>query len=103
MSENGVDIGSMYQILVALSGKIGQIEVDLAQMKAELGQMKSAMVTKGDLTAMVTKADLAAMRDELRSEIRGYHAAVMGHGILISELDERVTRLEDHTGLHRTT
>ena len=32
--------------------------------------------------------------DSLRQAVTGYHASVMGHGILISELDERVRRIE---------
>jgi len=46
---------------------------------------------------MATKTDLRF--DELRQEIREYHAAVVGHGIHISEHDERLNRIEDRLGL----
>jgi hypothetical protein len=31
--------------------------------------------------------------------VTNYHATVLGHGILISELDERVRRIERHLNL----
>jgi hypothetical protein len=31
--------------------------------------------------------------------VTNYHAPVLGHGILISELDERVRRIERHLNL----
>ncbi|MCL2714756.1 MAG: hypothetical protein FWD68_09305, partial [Alphaproteobacteria bacterium] len=41
-----------------------------------------------------SEARLDGRIDELRSEVRQYHSSVVGHGNLISDLDERVTRLE---------
>lgn len=35
----------------------------------------------------------------LRQAVTEYHASVMGHGILISELDRRVRRIEKHLNL----
>ena len=35
----------------------------------------------------------------LRQQVTEYHSSVLGHGILISELDQRVRRLEEHLGL----
>ena len=36
---------------------------------------------------------------DLRHTLTQYHASVLGHGILISELERRVLRIEDHLHL----
>lgn len=41
------------------------------------------------------KDDLARLREVLVD----YHSAVIGHGVLISELDDRLRRVEQHLGL----
>ena len=43
--------------------------------------------------------DLAAGLASLRDALTHYHSTVLGHGILISELDERVRRIERHLRL----
>ncbi len=44
-------------------------------------------------------ADLSADLAGLRETLTHYHASVLGHGILISELEERVRRIEWHLHL----
>jgi hypothetical protein len=51
-------------------------------------------------------SDLLTTRKEIGEQIVGlrrvvveYHSAVIGHGILISELEARVRRLEQNAGL----
>jgi len=43
--------------------------------------------------------DLATGLASLREAVTHYHSTVLGHGILISELDERVRRIERHLKL----
>ena len=43
--------------------------------------------------------DLAAGLASLRDAVTHYHSSVLGHGMLISELDERVRRIERHLKL----
>ncbi len=43
--------------------------------------------------------DLAHGQASLRQAVTEYHSSVIGHGILISELDRRVRRIEDHLHL----
>jgi len=72
-SANGPDIAAVYDLLTqvahTVSGHDGKLD-DLA-------------------------ADLASRREA----VTNYHATVLGHGILISELDERVRRIERHLNL----
>jgi hypothetical protein len=51
-------------------------------------------------------ADFVAVRRDLSEQIVGlrwavveYHSAVLGHGVLVSELEARVRRIEQHLSL----
>lgn len=43
--------------------------------------------------------DLDAGQKELRAALTHYHTTVLGHGVLVSDLDERVRRIERHLKL----
>jgi hypothetical protein len=77
-----LDAGAIYQLL-------GTVAADVRQMKGDLVGIKTELATKA------SKEDLA----DLRSALTSYHSAVLGHGILISELEERLRRIERHVGL----
>ncbi len=55
----------------------------------------AAVVNAHDRKLDDLSADLAGLRETLTH----YHASVLGHGILISELQERVRRIERHLHL----
>ena len=73
------------------------------------------MATKHDLQSLSSDlqslradvaSDLMTMRKDTREQIVGlrravveYHSAVVGHGLIISELEERVRRPEQHLNL----
>jgi hypothetical protein len=94
----------------------------LRQMRAELGDVRSEMATKADLGSVRSEvadiksdmhslradvaADLLTTRKELGEQIVGlrravidYHTSVIGHGVIISELEARVRRVEQHLNL----
>lgn len=64
---NGADLGAIYGAMLALSGELKAIRAEMA-----------------------TKADLAA----LRSEVAAYHGSVVGHGLMLTEHEQRLGRLE---------
>lgn len=43
-----------------------------------------------------TRADLSAQIGTLREAVTHYHSSVIGHGVIISELEARVSRIERH-------
>src|SRR3954471_10349894 len=100
---NGVDLGSVYGLLLEVAKTVNQHNQEFAAVRARLDRIDATIAT------MATKAELAQLRgemragfEELRQEIRGYHAAVGGHGIHLSEHEERLDRIEDHLDLpHR--
>ncbi len=82
MSGNGIDYQAMYDMIVQMVG-------DLRALNARVGSLGH------DVTTL--RADMANVRGDLasvRGEIAHYHGSVVGHGILITELDERVRRIE---------
>jgi signal transduction histidine kinase len=87
----------------------------LRDMRAEIGEVRSEMATKGsvaDLRSEISSlradvaADVATIRKEVSEQVAGlrravveYHSSVIGHGVLISELEARVRRVEQHLNL----
>lgn len=74
MSGNGVDLASIYQLLAQVAQAVTRHERKLD----ELGR-------KVD--------DLDGKVDGIRQAVTQYHASVLGHGILISEMDARLRRV----------
>ena len=91
------------------------IRADIAGVKAELNSVREDMATKADLNSLRSDVasellrmndQIAALRKETREQIVGvrralteYHSAGVGHGMLISDLEERVRRIEQRLDL----
>ena len=98
----------------------------LRDMRAEIGEMRSEMATKADLKSEIdsvrsdmgslradvasdfieTRREIAGVRKEVGEQVVGlrravieYHTSVIGHGILISDLEARLRRVEQHLDL----
>ena len=76
-----------------------------AEMATEFANVRAEMVTKAELQSQMRSlradvaSDLLIMRKELSEQIVGlrravvdYHSAVVGHGMLISDLEARLRR-----------
>jgi hypothetical protein len=88
-------------------------KADLNSMRSEVGVIKSDMDAlrselKSDMHTLRADvaADILSTRKELGEQIMGlrravmeYHTSVIGHGSLISELEARVRRVEQHLNL----
>ena len=83
--------------------------------KADLEALRAEMATKDDMRSDMrtlradVASDLLTMRKELSEQIVGlrhavadYHTSVVGHGVLISDLDARLRRVEQHLNLPPT-
>ena len=78
------------------------IRADVAETKAELKSLGAAVASD----FLTVNARIEATRKELSDQIVGlrravveYHSAVIGHGVLISELEARLRRVEQHLNL----
>ncbi len=84
------------------------LRADIGDIKSEVRTLKSEIATKSDLHSLRADvaSDMLTMQKDTREQIVGvrravieYHSAVIGRGLLISELEERVRRLEQHLNL----
>jgi hypothetical protein len=89
------------QLLRVMRAEIGDVRGDVASVR-------DVMATKSDVTSLRADlaADLLATRKDLGDQIVGlrravveYHTSVIGHGVLISELEARLRRVEQHLNL----
>lgn len=87
MSGNGIDLAAVYHLLSEVARKVDAHDRRFAQIDRRFAQIDSRL---GEITA-----DIAGLRDA----VTNYHASVLGHGILLGELDERVRRIERHLKL----
>jgi hypothetical protein len=93
------------ELLRGVRADVAEVKRDVAGVKADVAGVKADVA--GMKTEMAgVKADLLATRKELGDQIVGlrravveYHSAVIGHGVIISELEARVRRMEQHLDL----
>lgn len=79
-------------------------EVDIAAVLQIVGNL--LVEVRAIRQDMATRSDLEKFKHEVRTDfttlrqtLTEYHSAVLGHGILISELEDRLRRIERHLGL----
>ena len=111
-SGNGIDIAAVYQLLVQVAETQG-VHSKILENHTQILNEHTRILNEhtrvlNDHTLMLHDhgrrlADLESGQASLRQEVAQYHASVMGHGILISELDQRVRRIEEHLNLPHTT
>jgi signal transduction histidine kinase len=77
-----------------------------AKIDAKVDSAKAELQSEIQSLRSDVAADFASARKELGEQITGlrravveYHSAVLGHGVLISELEARVRRIERHLEL----
>lgn len=87
---------------MATKGDIADVKEEIATVRTDIADVRSDMHSlRADLAS-----DMLAHRKETSGQISGlrravieYHSSVIGHGILISELEARVRRMEQHLNL----
>ena len=98
------------ELLRNIRTDVSRVDAKIDDVKSELkSELKSEINSlRADVAADI--ADLGAsmhgMRKELSEQIVGlrravveYHSVVVGHGVLISELEARLRRVEQHLNL----
>ena len=100
------------ELLRAIRGEIADIKsamatkLDLADVRSELKTDMNSLRADvaSDLLTMQAKSDsehkaTRGLIEGLRRQVFEYHSSVIGHGMLISELEARVRRVEEHLDL----
>lgn len=90
---------------------------DLAAIKRDMAELRADMRSEMHSLRADVASDIAAVRAELKAESKSirrdlgdqiaglrqqvvqYHSTVIGHGVLIGELEARVRRVERHLDL----
>jgi hypothetical protein len=84
-----------------VAGVKSELKSDLNSLRAELKSDLNSLRADFASDLLDVRKEIGGLRKETREQIVGvrralteYHSAVVGHGILISDLEERVRRLE---------
>ena len=91
---NGPDIAAVYQLLTQVARTVTGHDRKLDDLSVEFAGLRNVVAAHDRKLD-----DLAASLASLRDAVTHYHSSVLGHGMLISELDERVRRIERHLKL----
>jgi hypothetical protein len=82
------------------------IRADVARVDAKVETVRMDLQSEIQSLRADVAADFIAVRKEMGEQIAGlrravieYHSVVLGHGVLISELEARVRRIETHLDL----
>ncbi len=104
-ASNGTDLGQVLallsDVLTGLRSFQEQVAGQFASVDARFASIDARFASVDRRFASV-ESQFASLRGEissLRGEVAAYHASVVGHGILISELDSRLSRVEQHLDL----
>ena len=88
---NGPDIAAVYQLLSQVARTVTGHDRKLDDRSTEVAGLRE-VVAAHDRKIDDLAAGLASPRDA----VTHHHSSVLGHGLLISKLDERVRRIERH-------
>ena len=100
-SGNGIDIGTIYELLTRMSARMDTMSARMDTMSARMDTMSAQL---SQLTTVVIDHtrqldDLQASVAGLRGDVQHYHEAVVSQGIHYSELEGRMLRVERHLKL----
>jgi hypothetical protein len=76
-----------------------ELKADLRSLRADVASDLATMRAENDAEHKATRKQLGDQIIGLRRAVVEYHSVVIGHGVLISELEARVRRVEQHLGL----
>ena len=84
---------------MATKADVAELDVRINSLRADVTSEINSL--RADLASdlLLTRKDLSEQIVGLRRAVVEYHSSAVGHGILISELEERVRRVEQHLNL----
>jgi hypothetical protein len=87
---------------LATKSDLDSVRSEVVGLRSEVADVKSDMLTlRADVASdfLSTRKELGEQIVGLRRAVIEYHTSVIGHGVLISELEARVRRVEQHLNL----
>jgi len=98
---SGVDLGHVISLLGTVQTQLGEVRGDVREVRDGLLEVRSDLrevrATVNDHSRQ--HGDLRFGLTDLHSTVANDHASVLGHGILISEPEGRIARVERHLEL----
>ncbi len=76
-----------------------ELKSDISSLRADVASDLATMQAKNDAEHEATRKQVGEQIAGLRRAVVEYHSVVIGHGVLISELEARVRRVEQHLNL----
>jgi len=95
--------------------QLREMRAEMAEMRADVSDVKSTMATKTDIADL--RSEIGSLRADVASDlitlekrlgdriatlnraVIEYHSSAVGHGVLYSEIEDRVRRIEKHLNL----
>jgi hypothetical protein len=87
---------------MATKDDVAAVKGDIATMRSEFSDLKADFTSlRADVASdmMALRKDVGDRIVGLRRAVVEYHTSVIGHGVLISELEARLRRVEQHLDL----
>ena len=82
-----------------LSDTKAELKSDIRSLRADVASDLATMRAENDAEHKATRKHLGDQIVGLRRAVVEYHSVVVGHGVIISELEARVRRVEQHLDL----
>jgi len=76
-----------------------ELKADMRSLRADVASDLATMQARNDAEHSATRKQLGDQIAGLRRAVVEYHSVVVGHGVLISELEARMRRVEQHLDL----
>lgn len=95
-------------LLRKIDGKVDGLACEVADMRRVMATKNDIADVRSELSSLRADvaSDMMALEKRLTDQISGlrrsvmeYHSSQIGHGVLLSEFEERLRRLEEHVGL----
>jgi hypothetical protein len=90
------------RVELATKDNLESVRAEVSGVRSEVADVKSDMHSlRADVAAdlLTTRKELGEQIVGLRRVVIDYHTSVIGHGAIVSELEARVRRVEQHLNL----
>jgi len=87
---------------MASKSDMSDLRSEIADVRSEIADVRSEVRSlRADVASdfLTVEKRLSEQIVGLRRAVMEYHSSAIGHGVLISELDERLRRVEQHLNL----
>lgn len=82
-------------LLRRIDGKVDSLVGEIADVRSEIKSLRADVASD----MLVLEKRLGEQIGGLRRSVMEYHSSAIGHGVLLTELEERVSRLEQQASL----